>query len=138
MLRNHSLSLALSLIIFPTLSYSGQAFEISNHTASDATFIVNHDCSALVLGARGIIKPKQDQKLDEHIVTSLCANSGKICTIDFYLSNNCTGSVAATVVLHLEKGVQTLDSKKDSGISLSKKSDNGIVIENQATTVTAK
>lgn len=116
--------LYLAAIAISALSFAAFAdnLEIWDDTDYDSTFKISQgDCSATLLGKDGMTKGKGWSSVDLGAVTSLCDKNQDKCTVDLYMTDDCSGPIVATVTMDMSKGITSVDSKKVNGFFISKK-----------------
>ena len=114
--------LAVLLVGFIPLAPFADNLEIWDDTDYNATFRVNQgDCSAVVLGKDGLTKAKSWSNVDMGAVISLCDKNQDKCSVDIYMTDDCTGSIVGTAIMNTAEGITSVESKKVDGFFVSRK-----------------
>jgi hypothetical protein len=89
------------------LGASANNLTIRNYTNYDSTCKINNVCSDFLRDA-GITRAHDlNHQIKESVVRLICNNSSN-CTADVYMTSNCSGVKAATVVFDVNSGTKSV------------------------------
>lgn len=89
---------------------------ITNNTDFDSSSIINGGSCSDKLGQSGITRAHSTNKVPDKLVKLSCLRSPHNCTAVVYMSAHCTGPAVFTVVLDVDKGIQSatpIDPKRN-------------------------
>lgn len=107
--------LAASLIIaaLPFTANAASGLTIDNQTDFDSTSVLNNGACSTILGAEGVTNAHTKKTVSASKIRLACLGNWSNCKAVVYMSNNCTGPVAATVYFDINTGIKSVQSQSD-------------------------
>lgn len=99
------LSVGLSVC---SLSGYAQSLTIVNNTDLQSTSIINNGICSSQLGNDGITQPHSTHVINDKIIALACFGNTNNCRADVYMTNNCSGSLIATVTFDTKIGIKAI------------------------------
>lgn len=99
--------IAVGFVATPVIALAGD-LHIDNNTTKDSTTRIHGICSTTLLGADGVTKAKDHNKVTPHWKLLIACGGSGACRADVYMTNNCSGSVVANVDFNTETGLQNV------------------------------
>jgi hypothetical protein len=91
-----------------TLSYAD--LTITNNTNFDSTTITNKGSCSTILGEHGVTHPHSTNQVSRMQLLLACGRHVTDCEAQVFMTNNCTGSPIADVMLSEVSGIYKVDS----------------------------
>lgn len=111
----------------PVIALAGNDLHLDNNTTKDVTTKIHGICSTTLLGADGVTKAKDHNKIIPYWKLLIACGGSGLCKAEVYMTNNCGGSKVSDVDFNTETGYQgstTYSTKyKISGSSFTVKMD---------------
>src|SRR3989338_7449629 len=97
MIKKCILGLCLSVGLLP-LAHAG--LNITNNTDKPSTAVINNGPCSTFLGEHGTTQPHTTNHVPDLVIKFACLKHVSDCVANLYMSNNCSGSVVATIIFH--------------------------------------
>jgi hypothetical protein len=110
--------LATSLVSLPALAQAD--LTITNKTSHDSASIINGGaCSSTFLGDIGVTKAGQKNTISSFMLKIACYGHTTACRADVFMTRDCSGEKAGTVILDVVNGVVSVTNAAGYEISAS-------------------
>ncbi|MBA3660554.1 MAG: hypothetical protein H0W64_02385 [Gammaproteobacteria bacterium] len=106
-------TLLIASLCVPVFAHAGDLI-IVNNTDKDSTSVINKGyCSTTIMGKDGITKARTTKIVKDLQLRMACMKNLDNCKADVYMTNDCTGPIAATVTLSVKTGIKQVGIAKD-------------------------